>query len=135
MTPIKQFFLKVFLCKNHLSCRCLVLVIQDRSQHKGLPCLMLLAQVLPRLAPSRSRSESRSRPRQVVRGLMRPYRPPKVMPRGQPKHSRTTIQMMHQKHDPQVAILVWEKEMTLRLADISQLDISILCKAKCFCLI
>lgn len=75
------------------------------SQHKGLPCRMLLAQVRPKFAPSRSRSESLSRPRQVVRGLMRPYRPPKVIARGQPMQSRTTSQIKHQKQEPQLAIL------------------------------
>lgn len=66
---------------------------------------MLLAHVRPMFAPSRSRSERRSKPRQVVRGLRRPYRPPRVMLRGQPMHSRTTSQMTHQKQDPQLAIL------------------------------
>lgn len=69
---------------------------------------MLLAHVRPMLAPSRSRSERRSKPRQVVRGLMRPYRPPKVMLRGQPMDRRTSSQMMHQKHEPQLPILDWE---------------------------
>lgn len=69
---------------------------------------MLLAHVRPTFAPSRSRSERRSRPRQVVRGLTRPYRPPKVMLRGQPMLSRITSQTMHQIHEPQLAILDWE---------------------------
>lgn len=60
------------------------------------------------LAPSRSRSERRSKPRQVVRGLMRPYRPPSVMLRGQPMDRRTSNQMTHQKHEPQLPILDWE---------------------------
>lgn len=80
---------------------------QDRSQHTALPCFMFWAQVRPRLAPSRSRSDRRSRPTQVVRGVMRPYSPPSKILRGQPMISKITSHTMLQKHDPQLAILVF----------------------------